>query len=87
LFIALWKPKERESRGVKYWEIIADNLSKAGFSWGCSPEIDSTGRVLFTADAYARDGRRFIVLSDERLSAFLELERVTSVALGKPMTS
>jgi len=25
---------------VKYWEIIADNLSKAGFSWGCSSEID-----------------------------------------------
>ena len=20
--------------GVKYWEIIADNLSKAGWSWG-----------------------------------------------------
>jgi hypothetical protein len=20
---------------VKYWEIIADNLSKAGWSWGC----------------------------------------------------
>jgi hypothetical protein len=47
---------------VKYWEIIADNLSKAGFSWGCSSEIDSTGRVLYTADAYARDGRHFTVL-------------------------
>jgi hypothetical protein len=21
---------------VKYWEIIADNLSKAGWSWGCA---------------------------------------------------
>jgi hypothetical protein len=20
---------------MKYWEIIADNLSKAGLSWGC----------------------------------------------------
>ena len=20
---------------MKYWEIIADNLSKAGWSWGC----------------------------------------------------
>jgi hypothetical protein len=20
---------------IKYWEIIADNLSKAGWSWGC----------------------------------------------------
>ncbi|SRR6266480_6341449 len=59
---------------MKYWEIIADNLSKAGWSWGCSSEIDSTRRVLFTADAYFSDGRRFIVLSDDKLSAFLELE-------------
>jgi hypothetical protein len=58
---------------VKHWEIIADNLSKAGFSWGCSSEIDSTGRVIFTAEEYARDGRRFIVLANERLTAFLEL--------------
>jgi hypothetical protein len=62
---------------MKYWEIIADNLSNRGWSWGCSSQIDSTGRVLFTADAYGSDGRRFIILSDEKLSAFLELERVT----------
>jgi hypothetical protein len=36
--------------------------------------IDSTGRVIFTGDAYARDGRRFTVLADERLTTFLELE-------------
>jgi hypothetical protein len=66
----------------RYWQIIADNLSKAGFSWGCSSEIDSAARVIFTADAYARDGRRFIVLSDDRLTAFLELERVTGITLG-----
>jgi hypothetical protein len=58
---------------VKYWEIIADNLSNAGFSWGCSSETDSTGRLIFTADAYAPDGRRFTVLADERVTAFLEL--------------
>jgi hypothetical protein len=60
-------------RRVRYWEAIADNLRKAGFSWGCSSQIDSTGRVIFTADAYAPDGRRFTVLADERLTAFLEL--------------
>ena len=68
---------------VKYWQIIAHNLSKAGFSWGCSSDIDSTGRVIFTADAYSPDGRRFTVLADERLTAFLELERATGVGLGK----
>ena len=30
---------------VKYWEIIADNLSKAGWSWGCVSAIDSNARV------------------------------------------
>jgi hypothetical protein len=58
---------------VKYWEIIADNLSKAGFSSGCSSKVDSSGRVLLTADAYAPDARRFTVLAEDRLTAFLEL--------------
>jgi hypothetical protein len=26
---------------MKYWEIIANNLSKAGWSWGCVSAIDS----------------------------------------------
>jgi hypothetical protein len=53
--------------------MIADNLSHAGFQLGCSSEIDSAGRVIFAADAYSRDGRRFTVLAGERLTAFLEL--------------
>ncbi len=68
---------------MKYWQAIAEDLSQAGFSWGCSSETDSTGRVIFTADAYARDGRRFTVLADEKLSAFLELDRATGVSLGE----
>src|SRR5437660_5176235 len=67
--------KRHNPISVKCWEIIADNLSKAGFSWGCSSQIDSTGRELFTADAYSRDGRRFIILSDDKLSAFLVTAR------------
>ena len=30
---------------MKYWEIIADNLSKAGWSWGCFSAVDSNGRT------------------------------------------
>jgi hypothetical protein len=51
-----------------------NNLSQAGFSWGCSSQIDSTGRVIFTAEAYSRDGCRFTVLANERFTAFLELQ-------------
>jgi hypothetical protein len=32
---------------MKYWEIIADNLSKAGWSWGRVSAIDSNGRTIW----------------------------------------
>ena len=54
---------------------IADNLSKAGFSWGCVSAIDSRGRTIWIADAHRDDGKRFIVRAEEILTAFLELER------------
>ena len=50
---------------VKDWEIIANNLSKAGWSWGCVSAIDSRGRTIWIADAHRDYGR---------LTAFLELE-------------
>jgi hypothetical protein len=56
-------------------EIIADNLSKAGWSWGCVSAIDSNGRTIWIADAHRGDGKRFIVRADEKLTAFVELER------------
>ena len=37
---------------VKYWEIIADKLSKAGWSWGCVLAVESSGQTIFVADAY-----------------------------------
>jgi hypothetical protein len=60
--------------GVKYWEIIADNLSKAGWSWGCIASVDEHGRTIWIADAHRGDGKRFVARADEKLTAFLELE-------------
>jgi len=60
---------------VKDWEIIADKLSKAGWSWGWVSAVDPQGRTIWIVDAHRGDGRRFIVRSDEKLSAFVELER------------
>jgi hypothetical protein len=37
---------------VRYREIIADNLSEAGWSWGCVSAIDSNGRTIWIADAH-----------------------------------
>jgi uncharacterized protein YfaQ (DUF2300 family) len=59
---------------VKDWEIIADNLSKPGSSWGCVSAVDSEGRTIWIADAHRGDNQRFIVSADEKLTAFLELE-------------
>jgi hypothetical protein len=58
----------------KSWEIIADNLSKAEWSWGCVSAIDVHGRTIWIVDAHRDDGRRFIVHPDEKLTAFLEIE-------------
>jgi hypothetical protein len=65
---------------TKCWEIIADNLRNAGFSWGYVSAIDSNGRTVWIADAH-RDGKRYFVRADEKLTAFLELERVICVGL------
>jgi hypothetical protein len=60
---------------VKDWEIIADNLSKAAWSWGCVSALDREGRTIWIADAHRDDGKRFIVRADEMLTAFVELQR------------
>jgi hypothetical protein len=62
---------------MKYWEIIADNLSRAGWSWGCVATVDSNGQTIFVAEAHRDDGKRFVVHADEKLAAFLELESAT----------
>jgi hypothetical protein len=59
---------------MNYWEIIADNLSKAGWSWGCVSGVTREGRIIWVADAHRDDGKRFVVHADEKLTAFLELE-------------
>jgi hypothetical protein len=59
---------------VKYWEIVADNLKKAGWSLGYVSALDSQGRTIWIADAHRGDGKRYVVQADEMLTAFLELE-------------
>jgi hypothetical protein len=67
---------------VKYWEIIADNLSKAGWSYGYVSALDRQGRTIWIADAHRDDGKRYVVHADEKRTAFLKLqEAIRSVAL------
>jgi hypothetical protein len=63
---------------------MPDNLSASGWSWGCVSAIDSNGRTIFVADAHRDNGKRFIVTADEKLTAFLELQRVTRESFRFP---
>jgi hypothetical protein len=69
------RKSNRESLCVKAWEIIGDNLSNAGWSWGWVSAIDCQGRTIWIVDAHRGYGKRFIVRADEKLTAFVELER------------
>ena len=59
---------------MKYWEVIADKLSAAGWWWGYCSAVTRDG-WRWIVDAH-RDDRRYIVHSDELLSVFLELEAI-----------
>jgi hypothetical protein len=65
---------ENGSGSMKYWEIIADNLKKSGWSLGWVSALDLEGRTVWIVDAHGY-GKRFIVHADEILTAFLEVER------------
>jgi hypothetical protein len=69
-------PCEGGESTICHREIIADNLSKTGWSWGCVSVLDCGGRTIWIADAHRDDGKPFIVRADEILTAFLELEPV-----------
>src|SRR5215470_19388548 len=65
--------------------VIADNLSKAGWSWGCVATVDREGRTIWIADAHRGEGKRFVVRADEKRTAFMELEAVIESGLGRDL--
>ncbi len=58
---------------MKYREIIADSLKKAGWSLGWVSDLDRNGQTMFVVDAHRGDGKRFVVHADEKLTAFVEI--------------
>jgi hypothetical protein len=61
--------------GSKYCEIIADNLHKSRVEPGLGSALDLEGRTIWIVDAHEDDGKRLVVRADEKLTAFVELER------------
>ena len=72
--VAMCRAKEARCVPVKYSEIIADNLTKQDLAWAGVSALDNAGRTVWIVDAH-RDGKRFVVRADEKLTAFVELER------------
>src|SRR5205807_3432452 len=67
---------------MKYWEIIADKLSAAGFSWGyCSAVTKDGWRWIVDA---RREGRRYVVHSHECLAHSLNWKRCRAVRGAQP---
>ena len=65
--------KGRIPRVKRYWEIISEKLSAAGWSWGYCSAVNCNG-WRYVVDAYREGSHRYIVESDELLTAFLHLE-------------
>jgi hypothetical protein len=59
-------------RGKKGKSVHDENCAKAG---AFRKRNHACGRTIWIVDAHRDDGRRFIVHADEKLSAFVELER------------
>jgi hypothetical protein len=54
--------------------IIVNKIIKTGFSVGWASALDDYGRTVWIVGAH-RDGQRFVVRADEKLTAVVELER------------
>ena len=65
---------------VKYWEIIADDLSKAGWNCGCISSTDHEVRQFWVVATQREDAGRFIVKAHERLMGLLKLEAAIRAA-------
>jgi hypothetical protein len=66
-------------RRVKFWEVIADNLSKAGWSWGCVATVDSNGQTIFVADAHRSDGKPTIGHQQKQIEALtMGLQKISA---------
>jgi hypothetical protein len=69
----LGRKNKPQFRRVKYWEIIADRLSAAGWSCGWVSAVNSHGQSGLLV--HRGNGKRYVVHADEKLTAFIELQR------------
>jgi len=71
----------KNRRGSEVLGNHRNHPSEAGWSLGWVSALDLEWRTIWIADAHRDDGNRFIVRADEKLTAFLELERAVCIHL------
>ena len=62
---------QKLSDGINVMAIIADNLSKTGWSLGRISALNLEGRTIWIVDAHGY-GKHLIVRADEMLTAFVD---------------
>jgi hypothetical protein len=63
--------------------MIADNLSKTGWSGGCVSAIDSNRRTIWIVDRHRDDGKRYVVRANGKLIAFVNLNQQSALAANR----
>jgi hypothetical protein len=80
----LFAETEQTQLTMSRWEEVATRLREDGWKCGCIEALSADKVTVFIVDAHRGDDERFVALSDNKLSAFLELERTVQRAHSPP---
>lgn len=62
----------------RYWEIIADEIHAAGWSYGFCAVVDPEHGLLHYAWADKETGHKFTTPAETKMTAFIELQAMCS---------
>ena len=57
------------------WEVIADAIHAAGWTWGHVAMVTAGGTLVHVADAHRDDGHRYVAHAETKLAAFVQLKK------------
>ncbi len=59
----------------QYWEMVADDIKRMGFSYGYSRICIAGVGAVWQADAQRDDGHRYVARAETLLTAFVHLKQ------------
>jgi len=60
----------------QYYEMIADKIAAAGWTYGYYQACDKRGLKVWIAEAHKDDEHKYIAKAETLLTAFIELEKL-----------